>query len=168
MNKFIKSTLFSAVLALGIGFSTGASALIVTGSDNGSGDPSTVGSPAITAPSAGTVSFAWSYDTVDSPFWDPAGYFLDNDSNRFQFTDDEGASSQSGSSTFAVDFGQLYGFYVFSLDNLFGAATLQISDLVFTADNANQLPNEVPEPGSLALLGLGLMAMVAAKKRKQS
>lgn len=156
MEKLIKAVSLSIALMLGIGFSSSTLAsIVVSGNDNG-----LVTSPVLTAPSASTLTFDWLYTSfdVDGATWDPAGYYLD--ASFFQLTNDAGSSSQSGTVSFAVASGQTYGFYVSSVDNFGGGATIQ-------ATQATQV-TQVPEPGTLALLGLGLFGLVAAKRRKQA
>ena len=163
MIKTLKSAVLGSALALGLAFSMSAQALVVVGPNAGVGDTAT--SSATVAASAGTVSFSWIYHTNDGdgPSFDVAGYFL---GLAFpQFSDNNGANDQSGSGSFAVLANDSYGFFVTSTDGIGGNAILTINDLVFTPRVVDPNPNQVPEPGSLALLGLGLLAMAAARKR---
>lgn len=157
MMKLLKAVSLSLALVAGATISsTALASIVVTGLDDNSGGYSLVRSEPLTASVASTLTFDWSYfsNDVDGPSYDPAGYYLD--AALFQLTDDAGASAQSGTVSFAVAFGQTYGFYVQSADSSFGAASI----------TAAAPSNDVPEPGTLALLGLGLLGLAAAKKRQ--
>jgi hypothetical protein len=94
----------------------------------------------IAAPLAGTVSFDWSFSTSDGPFWDPFGYLLNG--GFIQLSDDS-SQAQSGSTSFSVLTGDVFGFRQNSRDSCCGRALTTISN--FTA----------PVPGPLPLLGAG-------------
>lgn len=140
--------------------------ILLIGSDSQSGEGSSV-EFTITAPAAGTFSFDWSYTTFDggfpgtpTPFWDPAGYVLNN---LVQLTNDNGPNTQSGHFSGLVAQGDLIGFYVTTVDNSNGNATLNIVN--FSAPAAVS----VPEPPSLAMVVLGLFGLAgatAARRRR--
>lgn len=90
-----------------------------------------------------------SNDQSGKPLYDPAGYWH---SGPFQLTDEGGGSVQSGDVSIAVAKGDTIGFWVRTKDNLFGNASLTISN--FSAP--------VPEPASLALMALGLVVVASA------
>lgn len=159
-------------------YTSGAPASVtVIGSDVigfGAGDPfASLTRFTITAGWAGTVRFDWSYETPDpgdpsatppvpGAFFDPAGYMLNG--TPVQLTDTAGADSQSGSFDFSVVAGDVFGFYVESIDNLQGAAKFTITN--FRAPLPPPPPPGLPEPGSIALLALGLVGVAASRKRK--
>jgi hypothetical protein len=104
----------------------------------------------IAAPTAGTVSFDWSFGTYDDlPADDPFGYLLNgaftqltiNDSNLFQ----------SGSVSFSVIAGDVFGFRQNSKDSNFDSGSTVISK--FNGPLAASGPASVPGP--LPLLGAG-------------
>ena len=194
MKMFSKSTVLSGVAAALLGLSVSAAVAAptgftgdyavtnwiqtpATGSIDVTGAPNSVtlvGSNTgdgnfhdtrftIPATGAATGSFDWVYHTDDAPLFDPA-YFLNN-GIQLVLSADAGAIDQSGSYSFSVGAGEVFGFSVVSADGLFGAAQLTIRNfnLVPTTPPISRLP----EPGSLALLTLGLVVMVAARQRKQ-
>ncbi|MBC7882252.1 MAG: PEP-CTERM sorting domain-containing protein [Anaerolineae bacterium] len=92
----------------------------------------------IAAAASGTVSFSWSYSSNDSAGYDFSGYVVNN-----VFTSlSSGLTPTSGTVSFNVTAGQVFGFRVTTLDNTFGAGVLTVTN--FTA------PTAVPEPTTTA------------------
>jgi hypothetical protein len=165
-------------------FTGGAPASItVIGSDETVGGPPGVDTYvhfSILMPAAGTVSFNWSYTTTDTdpsavhvndPFWDPAGVVVNGDLAPHQLSFGCGnidpscivSATESGSYSLAVASGDVVGFYVRTVDNYAGNASLTITD--FSGPLA-----AVPEPASAAMLALGVLGLagVAAARRRRS
>ena len=102
------------------------------------------------APSAGTVSFDWAYMTADmGPLYDPFGYLLNGAFTRL--TNDLGGLNQSGSGSFSVLAGDVFGFRQNSDDSGGGRASTTISN--FNGPSAASGPASAPGP--LPLLGAG-------------
>lgn len=121
--------------------------ITLNGSDNGSSFSANTDFT-ISAPLGGTVSFNWSYATNDdSSSYDPFGYLLNGIFN--QLTINNTSSPQSGSATFNVVAGDVFGFRQWSADSQFGRASTTISNF-----NVAAQPN-APVPGPLPLLGAG-------------
>lgn len=127
-----------------------------------------------TATTGGHISFSWSYFTSgETPVNDNgdtlyrAGYF-DNSVKHFLTADacfpscNDASSIQVGFGSFDVVGGDLFGFFIDTFSNIGGNTTLAISNFNF---ETTQTTN-VPEPGTLALLGLGLVGIAAMRKRK--
>lgn len=103
----------------------------------------------IAAPTAGTVSFDWAFFTDDYPGADPFGYLLNGAFT--QLTINDASLTQSGSVSFSVLAGDVFGFRHKSLSSNFGRASTTISN--FNGPLAASGPASVPGP--LPLLGAG-------------
>ncbi len=105
----------------------------------------------IAAPASGTVSFDWSYSSFDfdGPEYDPFGYLLNG--SFAQLTDSAGSNDQSGTASFSVLAGDVFGFRQNSDDSQYGRASTTISNFNGPLPNS-PLP---PVPGPLPLLGAG-------------
>lgn len=125
--------------------STDASTLTITGPNDGSGNPGTTDLTAALS-AAGTVSFQWSYSSLDDPGADWFGYLLNG-----VFTQLADTSGESGSQQLTVKAGDIFGFEAASLDNTGEPGITTITD--FTAPEA--AGGTAPEPGSWALLLAG-------------
>ncbi|MCO6459843.1 MAG: proprotein convertase P-domain-containing protein, partial [Saprospiraceae bacterium] len=97
-------------------------------------------------PTAGTISYNWSWSTNDGPFFDNSGYLHNvpgtmqwfNGQNTtaygcYQLTDDFGGLNQSGSSSVLINAGDNFGFYSYTVDGAFGPGTLVVSNFSFQA-----------------------------------
>jgi hypothetical protein len=143
-----------------------ASFLSISSGNDGSGFASNT-DVTIALPAAGTVSFDWDYVTSDffgDPFYDP---FIALTPSEVQLTLSAlggGSVAQSGSYSFSGGSGAAVGFRIRTRDNLFGSATVRISN--FNFDDGGGTP--APEPGALALVGvaLGAAAWVGRRQRR--
>ena len=117
----------------------------------------------IVAPYAGQVSFDWVYTTSDlDASLDPFGYILN--STFFQLSNDV-LSNQSGSYSFDVVVGDMFGFSQRSVDSDFGAAETIIGNFVAPTDGPTPGPASVPAP--LPLFGVGASLIWSRRLRKR-
>lgn len=129
-----------------------ASTLILVGSNDGSGQFGFTGLD-ITVAQDGFISFNWAYDSSDSRTQDSAAY---NTVINFAYqsvflTSTPGQSG--GIVNLPVFAGDLFGFIVFTDDNLMGPGQLTITNFVF-----------VPAPGAAGLVVAGGLA--ATRRRR--
>ena len=112
----------------------------------------------ISAPANGTVSFDYDYNSfdLDGPAFDPFGVVVNEIFT--QITNDSGPDNQTGSFSFSVDQGDIFGFAVQTDDNIFGPASVTISDF--------EAPAPVPESGTiLGLLAVGRLGFTLKRKK---
>lgn len=135
---------------------SGAPLSIVEISSNGGGGSSATDFT-IAATGDGMVTFDWYYTTadVDGSSFDPFGWLLNGVFT--QLTTNGLFSAQSGTTSFGVVMGDIFGFSAVATDSVLGSATTMISG--FSAP--------VPEPSSLVILGLGLAGLGFARRKKQ-
>jgi hypothetical protein len=107
----------------------GTTELTLVGSNNSIGTATTL---CTNLSQAGIVSFAWEFNTVDGPSWDPFGYQVNGVFTSL--TDPFGPQNQSGTTNITLNAGDEFCFNQNSVDGIFGAG-ITISDMfVFTPD----------------------------------
>jgi hypothetical protein len=115
--------------------------IVLNGANNGGGSKNT--DFTIAAAGDGIVSFNWTYVNSDFPIADPFGYLLNG--SFIQLTNNSGPRTQTGSTSFSVLAGDVFGFRQNSIDSIAGRASTTISNFNAPA----------PVPGPLPLLGAG-------------
>lgn len=129
--------------------------ITVTGSDLGNEDFGST-SYTVTAAGSGTVTFNWSYFTADpdSAFYDPLFRILNGTKTTlFTSTAPSGLKSGSGTDSFTIATGDVFGFGIDTVDNVAGRATTTFSN--FSAPDATPVPFDFDPSMGLAALGLG-------------
>jgi len=115
------------------------------GSVNTSGSPSSIsitgpnnlsGSPGYTqfstrALRTGSYSFNWSYTTPDAAPFDYPRFAINGTPVTFSTYNTFGLNTQNGSQMYALTAGDTFGFQVYSVDNILGAATIIIDSFLY-------------------------------------
>jgi hypothetical protein len=110
-----------------------------------------------TALIGGLLSFNWSYVTADAiPFFDPFGFVLNGAFT--QLTNNSEPNGQSGAFSTTLAQGDIFGFGINTIDNVFGRGNATISD--FAAP--------VPEPVSTLGMLIGAGAMLMRKQQQKA
>lgn len=130
--------------------------LLIIGGNNGSGSLGMTDF-LVAALEAGIVTFNFYYSAQDAPTYDDAGYMLGG--SYFQFADTIGTS---GSVSFGVTAGQMFGFRVRTADNTGEPGQLTISD--FSAPTGG---SAIPEPSTWLTMAAGFAALLAGSRRKR-
>lgn len=134
--------------------------IALTGSDGGGLSGAGLTNYTATAAGSGLFSFDWSYSTfdVDGPLYDPFSVLINGAAT--QLTNNNGASSQIGSFSTAVNNGDIIGWRINTTDNGAGAATVAISNF-----SAPITPTSVPEP--FTVIGTLVGGTAALRMRKK-
>jgi hypothetical protein len=107
----------------------------------------------ITVLTAGTITFDWDYQSLDTLDWDHGAYLL-NGVEFFLAQNNSGVSS--GTVTIAVNVGDVFGFRVHSRDQAFSPGLLTVDNFTF-----------VPEPGTGAMIFTGMAGLAFAGRRRE-
>lgn len=103
----------------------------ITSSDLGGGGSGNT-DYTITVPQDTTITFSWAYSTTDGSTWDYPLELINGDATVFPNFDMGGPNTQGGVLSIRVAAGDAFGFRMYTVDNLFGRATLTISNFELT------------------------------------
>jgi hypothetical protein len=106
----------------------------------------------------GNVMFDWLYNTtdIDGSEFDPFGWLLNG--VFVQLSANDLYLTQSGTESFSVMQGDIFGFRILATDSIFGSASTKISN--FSA------PINIPTPSNLMFLIVGLVSLTFFRKKR--
>ena len=180
MAQLISSGSSIGAIEVGLGLSSGTLQALNTNPNGGTLTDGSALYQTFTANAGDTISFAWNYVATDYiPFNDPAYAILIGSSADVQVLASihgqgvaVGTSGNSGWINYNATFASS-GTYTLAFVTTNDKDTILDSVLHIDATAGSCVPNcpplnEVPEPGTLAIVGLGLAALGASRKRKQA
>ena len=126
--------------------------ITITGPNNGS-NLSGFTKYTIAAPSNGTVTFSWVYSTNDGAAYDYPQFYINGTPSMLSSYKNDGAQNQNGTGSYVLTAGSLFGFAVYSTDNVFGAATTTFSSFIFSPTAGGVSSNGSPPPPSDVVAG---------------
>ena len=160
----INGVIFNSDSNAGATYNSTSDIVTLTGGNDGSGNPGEV-DLFLTVMHSGSISFQYSYSTLDSPVCgpnstdscDPAGYLLGG-----VFTPLAGLTGDSGNVTnLAVSKGQVFGFRVKTLDNQNEPGIFSIGSFSSQLSSGS---GSGPEPGTLSLMVLAGLAAAGMRR----
>ncbi|MFT4585658.1 MAG: hypothetical protein ACI915_003359 [Gammaproteobacteria bacterium] len=114
-----------------------------------------------------TIGFDWTFSTVDTGTgsgdgnqWDPFGYLV---SGSFTQVGDDTGVVNSGSGSFSVSIGEVFGFRSYTVDGLFGSSTAGVGNFSVSTVAASV----VPLPSSMSLMGCAFGGLVLVQRRRK-
>ena len=131
----------------------GGKSVILTGGNNGSGLSGTT-DLITTATATGLIEFQYIYASVDQPMFDRGGYLVAG-----VFTPVADTDGQFGTTSFFVMTGDIFGFRVETDDNTQEPGVFTVSEFSVNSTTA-------PEPATLPLAFLAVVAMLVAINRR--
>lgn len=106
--------------------------IALTGGNNGSGTSGNT-DYTTTIPATTTLSFNWNYSTGDGAQFDIPRVVINGAETNMTGFDTGGSDFQSGTMSVSVTAGDTFAFRMHSTDNVFGAATVTISNFQYSA-----------------------------------
>ena len=159
--------LWNAVTNGGVIDTSGAPASVTLVSNN-TGTPNANQDLTFTAFENATITFDWQFTTTDTATattagaqWDPFGYL--HAGSFVRLTDNSGPDVQSGSVSFDVLTGQVFGFRANTVDGLAGAATTVVGNFTAVGPSAAV----VPLPPAVWLLGAAISGLLVLTRREK-
>lgn len=139
-------------------------AFTITGSNNGTGGDTALYTETVAA--SQFITFTWQYASADTggTVYDPAGYILNGVETQLSVNGGPGTGSSGEVDNLLLQQGDVFGFYVYSQDSLYGAGMLAVNEPLPPPPP----PPAIPEPGNTALMMAGLATLFAAARARKN